>query len=114
MDAGLGNGLHPLQWLTNNFMHSGFFHLAGNMIFLWTFGLVVEGKLGWWRFLLVVPRSRRSPKVRACRFLSTPQTPIEMLGASGVIFGLLAMCLVWAPHERGRLHHLASVHAECV
>ena len=47
----LGDGLHPLQWVTNNFMHSGFFHLAGNMIFLWTFGLVVEGKLGWWRVL---------------------------------------------------------------
>ncbi len=49
----LGDGMHPLQWLTNNFLHTGFFHLAGNLIFLWTFGLVVEGKLGWWRFALV-------------------------------------------------------------
>ncbi len=28
-------------------------HLVGNMFFLWGFGLVVEGKLGWWRFLLL-------------------------------------------------------------
>src|SRR5262245_31564630 len=49
----LGHGVHPVQWLTNNFLHTGVFHLAGNMIFLWTFGLVVEGKLGWWRFTLV-------------------------------------------------------------
>ncbi len=48
-----GDGLHPIQWVTNNFIHGGFFHLIGNMIFLWGFGLVVEGKLGWWRFLLV-------------------------------------------------------------
>ncbi len=48
-----GEGLHPVQWVTNNFLHGRIFHLVGNMIFLWGFGLVVEGKLGWWRFLLV-------------------------------------------------------------
>ena len=55
MDWGLvhGEGLHPVQWVTNNFIHGGIFHLVGNMIFLWGFGLVVEGKLGWWRYLLV-------------------------------------------------------------
>jgi membrane associated rhomboid family serine protease len=49
----LGDGVHPVQWLTNNFLHSGIVHLVGNMIFLWTFGLVVEGKLGWLRFTAV-------------------------------------------------------------
>src|SRR6266566_4216395 len=48
-----GQGLHPLQWISNNFMHAGVMHLIGNMFFLWGFGLVVEGKLGWWRFLLL-------------------------------------------------------------
>ncbi|MCH8807986.1 MAG: rhomboid family intramembrane serine protease, partial [Planctomycetes bacterium] len=48
-----GNGLHPLQWLTSNFIHGRIFHLLGNMVFLWVFGLVVEGKLGWMRFLTV-------------------------------------------------------------
>ena len=28
-------------------------HLIGNMIFLWAFGIIVEGKLGWWAFTLV-------------------------------------------------------------
>ena len=31
------------------------------------------------------------------QLLVHPATPIHMLGASGVVFGLLAMCLVWAP-----------------
>ncbi len=47
------DGLHPLQWFTSPFMHAGFWHLIGNMMFLWPFGLVIEGKLGWWRFLIV-------------------------------------------------------------
>ena len=48
-----GTGLHPIQWLLSPFMHGGIEHLLGNMVFLWTFGLVTEGKLGWWRFLAV-------------------------------------------------------------
>src|ERR671939_634338 len=44
---------NPVQWLTSNFMHAHIVHLLGNMIFLWAFGLVIEGKLGWWRFLVV-------------------------------------------------------------
>jgi membrane associated rhomboid family serine protease len=48
-----GEGLHPVEWVTSNFIHGGFGHLIGNMIFVWGFGLVVEGKLGWWKYLLV-------------------------------------------------------------
>lgn len=46
-----GNGLHPLEWVAYNFLHFGLLHLVGNMLFLWVFGIVVEGKLGWWKFL---------------------------------------------------------------
>ena len=42
----LGDGLHPVQWLTSMFMHGGVLHLLGNLIFLWAFGIVVEGKVG--------------------------------------------------------------------
>src|SRR3954469_22086779 len=38
----LGDGLHPVQWVTHNFLHTGVLHLLGNMLFLWTFGIVVE------------------------------------------------------------------------
>jgi membrane associated rhomboid family serine protease len=46
-----GDGLHPVEWVAYNFLHFGIFHLLGNMFFLWAFGIVVEGKLGWWKFL---------------------------------------------------------------
>ncbi len=92
----LGDGLHPAQWLTNIFMHAGWFHLIGNMIFLWTFGMVVEGKLGWWAFLLVY-LGLGVGESAGMQLLVPAGEPVHMLGASGIILGLLAMCLVWAP-----------------
>ncbi len=94
-----GQGLHPAEWLFSNFIHFGVLHLIGNMIFLWTFGIVVEGKLGWWRYLLVY-------LLIGVLGGFTEQT--AMLGhaaelgggsggASGCIYGLLAICIVWAP-----------------
>src|SRR5947209_3280811 len=42
---------NPLQWLTSNYLHADFWHVAGNMVVLWGIGIIVEGKIGWWRFL---------------------------------------------------------------
>jgi membrane associated rhomboid family serine protease len=92
----LGEGLHPLQWITSIFLHASVFQLAGNMLFLWTFGLVVEGKLGWWAFLLVY-LGLGVGESAGMQFLVRSAAPVHMLGSSGVIFGLLAMCLAWAP-----------------
>lgn len=94
-----GDGWHPTQWVTSNFMHVDFFHLLGNMFFLWAFGLVIEGKLGWWRFLLVY----LGVGVAQCALEQTIMAAIpsaagqQSLGASAAIFGLLAMALIWAP-----------------
>lgn len=97
-----GNGLHPIQWVTSNFMHGGFLHLLGNMIFLWGFGIIVEGKLGWWRFLLVY----LGMGVFECMLeqiamlrVAAPDNDrfFGSLGASSIIYGLTAMSLVWAP-----------------
>src|SRR3990172_3798648 len=41
-----GSGLKPWQWVTSNFVHRDWLHLAGNMLFLWGLGLVVEGEGG--------------------------------------------------------------------
>ena len=93
-----GDGLHPLQWITANFLHAGLMHLIGNMIFLWAFGLVIEGKLGWLRFTAVYLG------------LGLAESAFEQictlgfagggsLGASAIIYGLLAMAMVWAPRN---------------
>jgi membrane associated rhomboid family serine protease len=87
--------INPLQWLTNNFMHAGFWHLFGNMTFLWGFGLVVEGKLGWYRFvpIYLLMATLYGAMIQVIMLGSIGGA----LGASGVLFGLLGMAMVWAP-----------------
>jgi len=98
-----GDGLHPVQWVSSVFLHGGPFHLVGNMFFLWAFGLVVEGKLGWWRFLtLYLGLTVVSCFIEQLAMLGYEGDVFDggapgSLGASGVIFGLMAMALVWAP-----------------
>jgi len=94
----VGDGVHPLQWVTNIFMHLGLGHLVGNMLFLWAFGIIVEGKLGWRAFTLVY-LGLGVVESALMQILIRSEEPVRMLGASGVVFGLMAMCLVWAPRN---------------
>jgi len=90
-----GQGLTPLNWVTSNFVHAGFMHLFGNMIFLWSFGLIVEGKLGWSRFIpLFLAIGVMECAVEQMLFWNGEGISC---GASAVIFGLMAICLLWAP-----------------
>lgn len=88
----------PWQWVTNNFMHADWMHLIGNLVFLWAFGIVVEGKVGW----LVFSAIYLSVGVIYGFFLQIGTLIVGMdegvaLGASAAIFGLLAICVAWAP-----------------
>jgi membrane associated rhomboid family serine protease len=89
-----GEGLHPMQWVTSNFLHADWAHLLGNMVFLWAFGLIVEGKIGWRRFVAAY----LGIGVAECFIeqLLLPSSP-PSLGASSIIFGLMMMAVVWAP-----------------
>lgn len=92
-----GDGFTPLQWVTSNFIHGGVIHLLGNMVFLWGFGLVVEGKLGWQRFIPVyLLIGAMECALEQLIFWNSSGTT---LGSSSITFGLMAMCLVWAPRN---------------
>lgn len=90
-----GAGLRPWQWVTSNFIHRDWLHLAGNMLFLWGLGLVVEGKIGWRRFLALF----LGLGVAECAIEQTALgfVPFDSYGSSAIIFGLMAVALVWAP-----------------
>ncbi|MEN6457457.1 MAG: rhomboid family intramembrane serine protease [Thermoguttaceae bacterium] len=92
-----GDGLHPIQWLTCNFLHGNFWHLIGNMLFLWSFGLIVEGKLGWLKTLLIYLAIGivHGAVVQLLMLYSVGAA----LGASGAIYGFMAMSLIWAPEN---------------
>lgn len=87
----------PWQWVTNNFMHAGWGHLIGNMIFLWAFGLIVEGKVGPLIFTIIyMGIGALYGCVLQILSLLIGWDGIA-LGASAAIFGLLAFCIAWAP-----------------
>jgi membrane associated rhomboid family serine protease len=92
----LGEGLHPLQWLTHNFLHAGIMHLVGNMLFLWVFGIIVEGKIGAIKFLLiyVLLGILHGASIQT---ICLHVEPTKALGASSIIFGLMSICMIWAP-----------------
>lgn len=93
-----GNGLHPQQWLLCNFAHQGLGHLLGNMVFLWVFGLVVEGKLGFARFLsCYLAIGIAFGAINQTIMLGYSGEVPGCMGASAAIFGLMAMACVWAP-----------------
>lgn len=88
----------PWQWVTNNFMHADWLHLIGNLVFLWAFGIVVEGKVGW----LIFSAIYLAVGTIYGFFLQMGTLIVGLdegiaLGASAAIFGLLAICVAWAP-----------------
>lgn len=105
----LGNGLHPVQWWTSAFFHYGLMHLLGNMVFLWTFGVIVEGKLAWWRFLpLYLALAGMDGAVTQIIMLGSANPEATAGGASGVIFALMAIALIWAPRNEIDVFYLVG------
>ena len=92
--------INPLQWLTAAFMHADLFHLIGNMFFLWVFGLVIEGKIGAVRFLGLygIVTLIDNAIVQIPMFVLGSEEGFA-LGASGTLFGLMFITLIWAPEN---------------
>jgi membrane associated rhomboid family serine protease len=95
LDLAVGH-INPIEWLTTMFAHAGFGHLIGNMIFLWSFGLVVEGKIGWLRMLGLYLGIGIS-QAAFIQLIFLPWDAGYVVGASSAIMGLLAITMIWAP-----------------
>ncbi|MBX3129764.1 MAG: rhomboid family intramembrane serine protease [Polyangiaceae bacterium] len=81
--------------LTSMFMHGGWEHLGGNLLFLYIFGDNVEDALGHLRYLLFYALS--GVAAAGAQILVDPASPVPMVGASGAIAGVLAAYLVLYP-----------------
>ncbi len=83
---------------TSMFMHGGFLHIGGNMLYLWIFGDNVEEQLGHLRFLLFYLGCGLAAE--GVQILTNPQSTIPLIGASGAIAGVLGAYLVRFPRAR--------------
>ena len=82
------------------FLHGGFLHLAGNMLFLWIFGDNVEHRLGPVRFLLAYLGTGIAATLVFALFAL--DSPYPMIGASGAISGVLGSYFIWFPKNQVR------------
>lgn len=78
------------------FLHSGFLHLAFNVMFLYIFGRSVEGAIGSFRFLLLYLVSGVGAEM--VEALGAPETMLPMVGASGAIAGVLGAHVLLFPN----------------
>ena len=84
--------------LTSMFMHGGFWHLAGNMLYLWIFGNNLEDSMGHTRFFLFYVLCGIAAVF--AQVLPNPGSIVPMVGASGAISGVLGGYLVLFPRAR--------------
>ena len=84
--------------LTSMFLHGGFWHLFGNMLYLWIFGNNVEDATGHVRF--VVFYMVCGAVAAGAHALSDPDSTVPMIGASGAISGVLGAYLLLFPRAR--------------
>lgn len=91
-------GAEPLTLVTSTFLHGGWLHVGGNMLYLWVFGDNIEDRLGRWRFLgFYLFVGALAGLIHA---LTVPASPVPTIGASGAVAGVLGAYLVAFPRAR--------------
>jgi membrane associated rhomboid family serine protease len=90
-----------LDLVSSIFLHGGFMHLFGNMLFLWIYGDNVEARLGRVQYLAAYLLTG----VAATLFytLFAVRSPLPLVGASGAISGVLGFYFLWFPRNTVRL-----------
>lgn len=100
LTAGLaaGDATAALALVTHQFLHGGWLHLAGNMLYLWIFGRNVEARLGRAGFL--VAYLALGALAALVQVAVDPGSAVPLIGASGAISGILGAYLVLYPRAR--------------
>lgn len=88
----------PLTIISAMFVHGGFLHLGGNMLYLWIFGDNVEDAMGRFRFLLFYLVC--GVAASGLHIAVDPNSTVPMVGASGAIAGVLGAYLLLYPQAR--------------
>jgi len=83
---------------TSMFLHGGWMHLIGNMLYLWIFGNNIEDAMGHTRFVAFYAVCGIAAAMGQA--LTHPDSTIPMVGASGAISGVLGAYALLYPHAR--------------
>jgi membrane associated rhomboid family serine protease len=97
---------YPWQLITSMFFHGSFWHLLGNSVFLWIFGIYVEDKVGWKQYLFLYFLTGIAAGLIHSMMTGLwmrDQLMVPMLGASGAISGIMGVYLYRCYYSRIRL-----------
>ncbi len=93
--------VNVLTPLTSMFLHGGWMHLLGNMLYFWVFGNNIEDSMGSGRFLVFYLICGLAAS--AAHVLVAPASPVPTVGASGAISGIMGAYLILYPSIRVRM-----------
>jgi membrane associated rhomboid family serine protease len=93
-------GRHWITILTAMFMHAGWLHILGNMVFLWAFGPEVEDAMGRLRYMAFYLLSGLVASL--AQIAAMPASTVPNLGASGAIAGVMGAFLITYPRDHIR------------
>jgi membrane associated rhomboid family serine protease len=96
--AQITSGHHLITVLTGMFMHAGWLHILGNMVFLWAFGPEIEDAMNPLRFLLFYLAGGLAAMLG--QIALDPHSTVPNLGASGAIAAVMGAFLVTYPRDR--------------
>jgi len=98
--AEISSGNHLVTILTGMFLHGGWSHILGNMVFLWAFGPEIEDAMGPGRYLVFYLLGGLAATL--AQVAGNPHSTIPNLGASGAIAAVMGAFLVTYPRDRIR------------
>ncbi len=98
--ADIVSGHHWVTILTAMFMHGGWSHIIGNMVFLWAFGPEIEDAMGRLRYLAFYLVG--GVVAMLAQIAASPHSTVPNLGASGAIAAVMGAFLVTYPRDRIR------------
>jgi len=96
----IASGHHWITILTSMFMHAGWSHIGGNLIFLWAFGPEVEDAMGRMRYLVFYLAGGLVAML--AQVAGNPHSTVPGLGASGAIAAVMGGFMVLYPGDRIR------------
>ncbi len=83
---------------TSMFLHGGWLHLIGNMLYLWIFGNNIEDSVGHFKFIIFYLLCGIA--AAAAQVATAPDSLVPMIGASGAVSGVLGAYLLLFPRAR--------------
>ena len=98
--AEIVSGHHWITMLTAMFMHGGWLHIIGNMVFLWAFGPEIEDSMNPLRYLAFYLLGGLAAMV--AQVAMAPHSIVPNLGASGAIAAVMGAFLITYPRDRIR------------